>query len=39
MKENTHIQVILAGVLTQVQTKMREIQALAAPCMPALPPE
>jgi hypothetical protein len=39
MKENTHIQAIPADVLTQVQTKMQEVQALLAPYMLALTPE
>jgi hypothetical protein len=36
MKENIHIQTIPADVLTQVQTKAREVQALLAPYMLAL---
>jgi hypothetical protein len=39
MKENTHIQAIPDNVLTQVQTKIQEIQTLLAPYMLALTPD
>ncbi|MDR2247822.1 MAG: hypothetical protein LBE17_14320 [Treponema sp.] len=39
MKDNQHIQTIPSTVLTQVQTKIQEIQTLLAPYMLALTPE